>query len=124
MSLVHWVVTNMDGELEGQFSSINVSSQLSSFDNYVPPAGYKKTILQHDEYEKIGDSFNRERKIYEKHFNQATSRVREMTEARKKINEAKAKPNKYRERINEDGNLVKEFYDKAGNLDKTEIVEA
>lgn len=122
MPITLWIITNMDGELEGPFASINASSQVGSFEDYVPPAGYKKTLLSHADYEKISSSFNIERKIYEKHFNQATAKVREMPAARKTINEARAK-RKYRERRNAEGKLVKYFYNADGTLDRTEVEE-
>ena len=121
MPITHWVVTNMEGELGGQFSRITASNQLSSFEDYIPPAGYKKILLSHGDYEKLSSSFNLDRKIYEKHFNQATSRVREMPAARKNINEAKAKPNKYRNRTDGGGILTEEFYNTDGTLNRIVI---
>lgn len=121
MPITHWAVTNIEGEMVGQYCQIKVSSRMDSYENFVSQEGYIKILLSHTEYEKLSFSFNKERKIYEKHINPATSRAKELPAAKKAINEAKAKPNKYRERIDANGNLVKEFYDKDGNLERTEI---
>lgn len=122
MAITHWIITNMEGELVGQYSQLMVGSR-KSFDDCEPPTGYKKTELSYDEFEKINSSFNRDRRIYQKFINPVTSRAKELSESKKEIHEARAKPNKYRERINSAGNMVKEFYDKDGNLDRTEIVD-
>ena len=123
MAVIHWAITNMNGEMVGQHCQIKASSNIDRFNNFVPPAGYMKVLLSHADYEKLTFSFNRERKIYERRVDPRESKAVEVYEERKAINEAKAKPNKYRERFNKKGNLVKEFYDKDGNLDRTEIVD-
>lgn len=120
--IIVWAVLKIDGTVEGEFCGLKTSSNIKSYNKYQPPEGHTKALLTIEEYEKLKFSWNHEDKIYEKRLNLLTMKTKNLTVAeKKKIKDAR--PNKYRERINAAGNIEKEFYDKSGNLERTEVVD-
>jgi len=92
MPVIRWAIVNTDGELMGQESGLHVSSSSDSFDKVNAPSGYRKVLLNQDDYERLKGSFNHKTGIYECCTDLIESKITDLTEERKTINNKIAKP--------------------------------
>lgn len=116
--MILWAILKIDGTFEGEKCSTNRAPKKEYYDSYITPDGYMKTILTIKEYEELKFSWNHEEQIYEKKFNLATKRVKNLTVAEKK-NIKDARPQKYRERLTENGDTERVEYTDPKNIDWT-----